>query len=161
MPCLLVISGFQQHTVTRAHLIIIQEEFQGIKPHLPRALASPRSVHKAVSGRHTDVLRCLLFLSLPHTLLEASSSCRNCPLSALLLSSGEQRPAPIVQPIQTIILLKTGIAAPHWFSTPPLALMGVLQRWGILILGVCKEYLEIISASCFWVWWTQSTCLPE
>lgn len=105
MPCLLVISGFQQHTVTRAHLIIIQEEFQGIKPHLPRALASPRSVHKAVSGRHTDILRCLLFLSLPHTLLEASSSCRNCPLSALLLSSGEQRPAPIVQPIQTIQLV--------------------------------------------------------
>lgn len=82
MPCLLVISGFQQHTVTRAHLIIIQEEFQGIKPHLPIALASPRSVHKAVSGRHTDILRCLLFLSLPHTLLEASSSCRNCPLSS-------------------------------------------------------------------------------
>lgn len=52
--------------------------------------------------------RCSLlpsFLSLPHTPLEVSSSCRNCPLPALLLSSGEQRPAQIRQPTQTIRLV--------------------------------------------------------
>lgn len=90
MLSLLAISGFQQQTVTRVHLTIIQEEFQGIKQHLPRALASPHSVQKAVSGRHTDVLCCLLFLSLPHTPSEVSSSCRNCP-SQLFCSVLESR----------------------------------------------------------------------
>ena len=78
-------SGFQQHVVTTAHLIIIEEQFQGIttasplgyiQVNVPRALASSLSVSKAVSGlrrTHRSCWHPSLPLSGPHPV-------RNLPL---------------------------------------------------------------------------------
>lgn len=90
-------SGFQQHVVTTAHLIIIEEQFQGIttasplgciQVNVPRASVSSLSVSKAVSGlrrTHRSFWHPSLPLSGPHPV-------RNLPLLQELPPSASLSP---------------------------------------------------------------------